>query len=798
MSVHLKRLRNPVDEREWMAVSSLAEISTRVRVALGAGALTLGALVALLLADAVFGLGGAASGLHRWASAGAGAIAAASLVARVVALERERRAWLPLAGGVAAYALGSLLWAALWVDDATPPIPSPSDVLWLAFYPAAYATIAMLLRRSFVRAPASMWLDGLLAALTLAAAGVALVYGPLFDHAVRSHLGVGTQAIYPLADLAFVVVLIAIVAMSGWRPGTRWLLIGGAMVCWFIADTASVNEVAAGGSIAHGVPDIFWCTGLALLAAAPWQPPKAPEGLRVEGVRVLLVPSVVSAVAVGLLTFDLIAGLNGITAGLALAAVTVALARTTLTLRELQLLADARHESLTDELTGLPSRRHFHRRLDTVLREAEAEDLPFGLLIFDLDRFKDLNDTLGHGAGDTLLQLVGRRLSAALGRTAVLARLGGDEFAVLLAPGNAAEASLRAARQVVEAIEQPFEVEGLELAIGVSVGVAMYPDHATEDGELLRRADVAMYLAKGAGGGVAVYDPERDLHTRDRLALGQQLRAGLDRGELVVYYQPKVDPQLGRVLGVEALVRWQHPVHGLLMPPDFLPLADRSGLMPKLTRQVLDGALAQLAGWRADGLDLTVAVNLAASDLLDPDLPGDVAELLTAHAIPPTSLGLEVTEDGVIADPEGAAATLDAIARLGVHIALDDFGTGWSSLAHLRRLPVAELKIDRSFVTEMATDADDAAIVRTTLDLARSLRLRVVAEGVEDDDTWALLAGLGADAIQGYVLSRPLPAAQIDAWLAVRRDGPIARCAPPHDRPSAFAELDERPLRHRM
>jgi EAL domain-containing protein (putative c-di-GMP-specific phosphodiesterase class I) len=307
-----------------------------------------------------------------------------------------------------------------------------------------------------------------------------------------------------------------------------------------------------------------------------------------------------------------------------------------------------------------------------------------------------------------------------------------------------------------------------------------------------------MYLAKGAGGGVALYDSDRDLHTRDRLALGQQLRAGLDRGELTIYYQPKVDPQLGRVLGVEALVRWQHPVHGLLMPPDFLPLAARSGLMPKLTRTVLDGALTQLAVWRADGLDLTIAVNLAVSDLLDPDLPGDVSRLLARRDVPPTCLTLEVTEDGVIADPEGAAATLDAIARLGVRIALDDFGTGWSSLAHLRRLPVAELKIDRSFVADMVTDDDDAAIVRTTLDLARSLRLRVVAEGVEDDDTWALLSELGAEAIQGFVLSRPLPAAQIDAWLTARRDGPIARCRPPQGPTSTHAVRGATPLRFRL
>jgi diguanylate cyclase (GGDEF)-like protein len=781
-----------------MASSSMTETSPRVRLALVAGAALIGALVALLVVDeAAGGVGGAGTVAHRWATSVCGLVATAATVTRVVAIERDRRAWTPLALGLALYTAGWILWVVVWSSDPGAPIPSPADVLWLAFYPAAYATIAMVLRRSFVRAPASMWLDGLVAMLTFAAAGIAVIYGPVFDGAVRSDLDVGVQAAYPLGDLAFVVLVIAIAAMSGWRPGRRWLLIGSAMLLWFAGDAINLDTIAGGGTVPHGMADAFWCLGFGLLAAAPWVAPTALEGLRVEGLRVLLVPAGFSAVALGLLAADRITTLNGITAGLALAAVAVALARTALTLREFQLLADARHESLVDELTGLPSRRHFHRRLDTVLREAEAEDLPFALLIFDLDRFKELNDTLGHGAGDTLLQLVGRRLRESLGRGALLARLGGDEFAVLLAPGNDGDAALRTGAQVVDAIARPFAIDGLALDVGVSVGVALYPEHATEDGELLRRADVAMYLAKGTGGGVALYNPDRDLHTRDRLALGQQLRGGLDRSELVVAFQPKVDPQLGRVLGVEALVRWQHPQHGLLMPPDFLPLAARSGLMGRVTRTVLDGAIAQLAQWRAGGLDLTVAVNLAVADLADDALPDDVARTLARHDVPPTCLTLEVTEDGVIADPEAAAAMLDAIARLGVRVALDDFGTGWSSLAHLRRLPVDELKIDRSFVRDMVRDEDDAAIVRTTLDLARSLRLRVVAEGVEDDETWALLADLGADAIQGYVLSRPLPGSQMDLWLASRRDGAIARCRVP-DAAAAAADDDATPLRYRL
>jgi diguanylate cyclase (GGDEF)-like protein len=776
-----------------MAVSSVAELPRGPRAALLAGAVALAAVVALLGADALVGLGGAASaGLHRWAVSACALLATGATVARVVVVERERRAWIPLAAGLGAFAVGSLLWAALWRGDGAAPIPSPSDVCWLAFYPAAYATIAMLLRRSFVRAPASMWIDGLVAALTLAAAGTAVVYAPVFDDSVHSAAGIGIQTLYPLGDLVFVVLTLAIAAMSSWRPGARWLLIGGGMLCWFVADVLNLNGVAGGDVDAAGAADLFWCAGMGLMALAPWQRISAPEGLRVEGVRVLLLPAAFSVVALGLLVADRIVALNGITAGLALAAVAVALARTTLTLREFQLLADARHESLTDELTRLPSRRHFHRRLDTVLREAEAEDLPFALMIFDLDRFKELNDTLGHGAGDTLLQLVARRVGEAVGRGGLLARLGGDEFAVLLQPGAGRDAAARVGDAIVAAIRRPFAIDGLDLDVGVSVGIALYPDHATGDGELMRRADVAMYLAKGSGGGVALYDPARDLHTRDRLALGQQLRQGLERGELEVYYQPKVDPQLGRVLGVEALVRWQHPTHGLMLPPDFLPLAARSGLMGAITRAVLDAALGRLARWRADGLDLTVAVNLAAGDLLDPDLPRDVARMLAARDVPPPCLALEVTEDGLLADPEGAAATLDAIARLGVRVSLDDYGTGWSSVARLRRLPVDELKIDGSFVAGMATDEDDAAIVRTTLDLARSLRLRVVAEGVEDDDTWALLAQLGADAIQGYVLSRPLPAAQIDAWLAAHRDGGVARCAVPGT-PSSTHPVDDAP-----
>jgi diguanylate cyclase (GGDEF)-like protein len=750
-----------------------------LRVSLAAGASVVAAMIAVLLVDLAADAGTLGSDVHRWCAPAAGLLACCSIFLRVVRVERERRAWTLLAVGLTSFCLGSLLWASVWAQQPEVEVPSPADAMWLAFFPAAYAAIVSLLRRSFVRAPASMWLDGLLAALAFSSIGIAVIFHPLVESGTGSTAAVASQVAYPIADLLLVALVLAVVAMSGWHPGQRWLTLGAAMLAWFVADTANLNAVAGGGTITGGVSDPLWTAGLLLMALAAWQEPNSPEGLRVEGLRMLLAPAIFSAVALGFLVFDRFHPTNDVSSGLALAAVAVALARTTMTLREIQMLAQARHESLTDELTGLPSRRHFHRRLSVALREAADEELPLGLLLFDLDRFKDLNDTLGHSAGDTLLELVGRRLRESLGRATLVARLGGDEFAVLLPPGQGHDAAARAGARVIEAIERPFEVEGLELDIGASVGIALFPDHATDEEELVRRADVAMYLAKGAGGGVAFYDPERDLHTRDRLALGRQLRGALTSGELTLFYQPKADPQLGRVLGVEALVRWQHPAHGLLTPPDFVPLAARSGLMPQLTRFVLGEALAQLALWRADGFDLTVAVNLAVTDLLDDDLPRDVGRMLAARDVPPTCLALEVTEDGLIADPDNAAQTLDAIARLGVRIALDDFGTGWSSLAHLRRLPVDELKIDRSFIRDMARDDEDAAIVRTTIDLARSLRLRVVAEGVEDDETWSLLADLGCDAIQGFVLSRPLPGPQIGSWLATRRDGGVARCVVP-------------------
>jgi diguanylate cyclase (GGDEF)-like protein len=418
-------------------------------------------------------------------------------------------------------------------------------------------------------------------------------------------------------------------------------------------------------------------------------------------------------------------------------------------------------QTLHDDLTGLPNRLLLNDRLEQAIR-AQA---PFALLLLDLDRFKDVNDTLGHQAGDALLRMIGPRLHSALRGRDTLARLGGDEFAILLS--NADEATARSvAARLLQTLDEPFELNGSSLDVGGSLGVAVYPQHGDAAEVFLQRADVAMYVAKRAGGGLAVYSPEHDHHSPERLAFQTELRQGIDRGELVLYYQPQFACRRGQLVGVEALVRWKHPRRGLIMPDQFIPLAEQTGLMLPLTRSVLDSAVRQCGEWRNAGREIPIAVNLSMRDLHDVQLPETIEHLLGRWQVGSHLLRVEITESALMADPERALATVARLSALGVRIAIDDFGTGYSSLAYLKKLPVDELKIDRSFVSQMLSDASDRAIVRSTIDLAHNLGLRVVAEGVEDEATWRLLGRLGCDEAQGYYLGRPSPADGDIAWPA--------------------------------
>jgi diguanylate cyclase (GGDEF)-like protein len=387
----------------------------------------------------------------------------------------------------------------------------------------------------------------------------------------------------------------------------------------------------------------------------------------------------------------------------------------------------------------------------------------------DLDRFKEINDTLGHSTGDALLEQLGPRLKGSLRKSDTIARLGGDEFAIVLPGAGLPEATLIAGG-LQRVVRKPFDLDGRVVSVGASIGIASAPEHGIDADTLLRCADVAMYIAKRSGQGVSVYAAEQDPHTPDRLALIGELTDAISRGELQLAFQPLIDCQRNQIAGVEALVRWPHPRHGLVPPDQFVPLAEQTGLIRQLSRWVLESALRQHCQWRSLGLEVAVSVNLSMRDLHDPGLPDAVAGLLAELRIAPGGLRIEITESSLMSDPAHALQTLARLRDMGVHVSIDDFGTGYSSLAYLKQLPVDELKIDRSFVRDVAVDHNDLAIVRSTIDLAHNLGLRVVAEGVEDASTLALLRGLGCDKAQGYLFSRALGAGEVTRWLLERPD----------------------------
>ena len=429
-----------------------------------------------------------------------------------------------------------------------------------------------------------------------------------------------------------------------------------------------------------------------------------------------------------------------------------------------QEVAEKEHQATHDALTGLANRSRFSTLVAEAIGRAAPHRRPLGVLLLDLDRFKEVNDTLGHHVGDLLLTQVAERLRSVLRGADVIARLGGDEFCVLLTEADADDC-VAAANRAQTALEEPFKLAGLELFVGASVGIAMYPNHADRPELLLQRADVAMYAAKRTHEHCVIYESHLDEHSHQSLALAGALRAALEARQLTVHYQPKADVRTGRTVGVEALVRWIHPDRGFIPPDEFIPLAEHTGLIGPLTELVFDLAIAQVQQWHAAGHHLSVAVNVSAGTVLAPDFVDGLRARLAVANLPARSLMLEITESQVMADPERAAAVLEALRELGVRVSIDDFGTGYSSLSQLKRLPVDELKIDRSFVFGMCEDPDDAVIVRSTIELAHNLGLAVVAEGVEDIGTWEELAHLGCDLAQGYHLSRPLPAADLTAWL---------------------------------
>jgi diguanylate cyclase (GGDEF)-like protein len=746
-----------------------SDVGPRERLALRAAFVCVGVAVALAVAYAALGVGG--KELHElirdWASSAVYVLGAGIVVMRAARVKQDRGPWTLLAVGLAMYGLGNVLWSAWLQYEATVPIPSISDALWLSLYPASYVGLLWLARGHGRGARAGVWLDGIVAGFGIAAIGAAVVFQRVLDGASGTTPAILTNLAYPVGDMILASLVMGVFALRGWRLDRAWAMIGGGFLLLSVADIIYLLEVAAGSPQSNIVANCFYLPAVGLLALAAWQRAPEREQRPAEGWSLLLVPSMFVCAAVGLLVYGHYYKIHELAVILAAVTVLTALVRTAFTFRDVRALAEVRREALTDDLTSLPNRRLFVRRAAEAIGAARLAGGSLALLLIDLDHFKELNDTLGHAAGDRLLADIGPRLRGHLRDADTLARLGGDEFGLILEDADEAAATA-VADALREALRAPFAMDGIQLRVAASIGIALFSEHADTADKLLQQADIAMYEAKAAHTGTQVYARERDTNSRENLALIGELPHAIAAGDLEVHFQPKADARTRAIVGVEALVRWNHPQHGLLPPAAFVPLADRAGLGRDLTRCVMDRALTACRSWRDAGHVLHVAVNATVADLLDTGLPAEISQALLAHGLDPSALVLEVTESSILYDRVRIGDVLRRLDALGVCVSLDDFGTGYSSLAHLKSMPVREIKIDRSFVARMASDPTDAAIVRSTIDLARNLNMRVVAEGVEDDATWEALNRLGCQLVQGYRLSRPVPADELDALLAGR------------------------------
>jgi diguanylate cyclase (GGDEF)-like protein len=685
----------------------------------------------------------------------------------------DRLAWAALTATILLGVVGNLAYSLVVARMEEEPFPSVADLFYLAYYLPLYIALLALIRARVSRFHASMWLDGIVGALGAGAVSIAVMLGPALALTEGRPAAVITSLAYPVADVVLLALLVAVCAILGVRGDRTLLLLAAAIVANLGGDIVFLDLATRGIYVEGGPLDLTWLLSVTLMAVAAHTHDPRPTDAQENGTtsrvgwRVLAVPLACNVASLVVLGLDAGERFNPAAAWLAVGCVVAALARVAITFREVRAFNEVREQARTDELTGLPNRRALFEQVNAVLATASAQR-PAAMLLLDLDGFKEVNDSLGHHAGDHLLRQIGPRLRPALRTGDVLARLGGDEFAVLLP-----DAGLDEAQQLAERLRnlllKPMTVEGIRLHVGVSIGVASAPVPAATVEELLRCADVAMYAAKAGRHGVHVYVPDPRGGSIDRLRTMEELRTALEcDDQLEVHLQPQIDLLDGAVVGAEALVRWRHPTRGLLSPAELLPAAEQAGLLRPLADTVLELSLTAAARWWHDR-PLAVSVNLSAANVTDLDLPGKVAQALVRHGLPSRALTLELVEDTLMADPERGRTVLGELRRLGVRTSIDDYGTGYSSLAYLRNLPADELKLDRSLTHDVGVDPRAAMIVKHTVALAHDLGISLVAEGVEDEATGLVLRDLGCDIAQGYAIARPMPVDDFLAWLATPR-----------------------------
>jgi diguanylate cyclase (GGDEF)-like protein len=696
-------------------------------------------------------------------------LAAGLIAVRAWRVASERLAWILIAAGMACSALGDVIYG-LWVPDAQSP--SWADPAYLAFYPLVYAGLLLLLRARLKRASVAVQLDSLVCALTMAAVIAALTAGPMHPAVIRAPATVLVGFLYPYGDLILLALAAGMLPIREWRNEFRWVLLVAGFVLFVVADAEYLFETSAGSYRVGTLLDACWPASSLLVAMASWAPASSETPVPNGGLGryAKSVACAVVAVSVAVLGHD--SRLATTLAALSLIAIA---ARFAVTFRDVSLLAESHKQAMTDDLTGLPNRRALATALTAASDcRSSGPSLVTGtpsrraLLLLNLYQFQEINDLVGRNFGDELLRHIANRLSNSVRHEDLLARTGDAEFAILRPHEGDLIAARAQAGRLLEALSEPFALDPITVQVDARIAIALCPDHCDHPQELLNRAETAMPHAESAKGKIAVYDPAFDLY-RDDPKLIDELRTALfDGDELTVHYQPKINAADESVHSVEALLRWRHPGRGLLLPEEFLPAAERAGLMRRVSNHTLSVALEQIQAWREQGIAATVAVNLSTTNLLDLDLVGTIEGLLRSYDLPGDALIVEITESALV-DSVRSRNTVAALQRLGVRISLDDYGTGWSSLARLQDVSVNELKLDRVFVARLARDPRSVAIVRSTVALAQSLGAELVAEGVEDEITLSALRRYGCTITQGFVHSPPLPADDLRHWITGRQ-----------------------------
>jgi diguanylate cyclase (GGDEF)-like protein len=685
---------------------------------------------------------------------------------RAFVSRRRRPAVFLLGMSLLAWSVGDVALTIESLGGATPPTPSVADGFYLAFYPLTYIALMLLIRREVGRFDVSVWLDGAIAGLGAAAACAAFAFHGIEASAGGGAAAVATNLAYPVGDLLLLALVFAGTAILPRGRKGPWLMLAAGFAVNVVGDTSNLFQSSFGAShVGSAFNAIAWPTYILLVSASVWLRPRRPRPLSETRSPGFLLPGLAAIAALAILFTGALHHVGLPALALAAATLLVAGVRSGLSLVGLRALTEERHRhAVTDQLTGLGNRRALSQLFDVVLPDEpgpDASSRKLAFLYIDLNGFKQVNDSFGHAAGDELLRQLGARLHGALRGEDLLVRLGGDEFGVVLVDGTVDDAAM-VAQRLGARLEQPFLLDGIRVRVGASIGIAAAPTDANCAADLLRCADLAMYRAKLAGSCFAIYQEDLD-GSGDRLRLAEELRTAIAERQFELHYQPQIDLSTGEVVAVEALLRWPHPRLGMVSPLAFLPLAEESELMGPLTKLVLEDALGQCSSWRAQGHRLAVSVNISPTNLLEPDFINTVDQLLELNRLPAEALVLEVTETSPIADLDRARDAIDQLRTLGVVVSVDDFGAGFTSLAYLGSLAVGELKLDRSFIAELtkAGASRDVTLVRSTIDLAHSLGLRVVAEGVEDGEALDLLAGLGCDLAQGYLISKPKPASEL-------------------------------------